>query len=237
MTLYLLPNILSEDSNEKYFLPSGLDEIIQSLDGLFAENAKNARKYLKRFISGDKIRSLDIKEVSKHTKKEELIEFVSLMKNKTFGLITDCGMSCLADPGSDLIYFARKKNIKIVPLSGPSSIFFAIMLSGLHSQRFSFHGYLPYKDEHLKSFLKKIEQSSLTEDSLQLWIETPYRSDKMLNIALESLHPSSYLCLAKNITALDELIFTKTVSEWRKSKIVIGKNPCVFLLKAKNKYF
>ena len=160
------------------------------------------------------------------------VMLLKLIENKKIGLISDAGLPCIADPGSKLVKLARAKNIKIEAYPGPSSIFLALMQSGLNAQKFAFQGYLPRKEEELIEKIKYLEKESFQNKITQIFIEAPYRSDKMLNLLLKILKGDVLLSLAINLTSKDEKVITKKVYEFKKLKVVIGKNPSVFLLEA-----
>ena len=161
MTLIVLPNLLNEEADPDLFFPKKLKDIIHSLNGLIAEDEKNGRKFLKRFYANDDWKKIKIEVLNEHSDRVIIFELIKQIKNNRWGIISDAGLCCIADPGSELIYEAKKESINIEVISGPSSIFFALILSGLHSQRFSFQGYLPREENELikknKTFGKTIK--------------------------------------------------------------------------------
>lgn len=232
MTLILLPNLLDESADIDLYFPKNLKNIILSLDGLIAENEKNARRYLLRFIDRERLQKVPIVLLNEHTKEDEILDLLKLIENKKIGLISDAGLSCIADPGSKLVRIAKEKNIDIEAHSGPSSIFLALMLSGLNAQRFAFQGYLPRKEDELIQKIKDLEKESIQNKITQLFIEAPYRSDKMLGFLIKTLKSDTTLSLAINLTSKEEKVITKKIYEFRKLKLSIGKNPTVFLFEA-----
>ncbi|HEU63944.1 MAG: Ribosomal RNA small subunit methyltransferase I [Candidatus Anoxychlamydiales bacterium] len=232
MTLELLPNLLDESADIDLYFPKNLKNIILSLDGLIAENEKNARRYLLRFIDREKLQKVPITLLNEHTKEDEILDLLKLIENKKIGLISDAGLSCIADPGSKLVRLARDKNIKIEAYPGPSSIFLALMLSGLNAQRFAFQGYLPRKEEELIQKIKDLEKESSLNKITQVFIEAPYRSDKMLDFLIKTLKSAATLSLAINLTSKEEKVITKKIYEFKKLNLRIGKNPTVFLFEA-----
>ena len=148
---------------------------------------------------------------------------------KNIGLLSDAGCPNIADPGSKLILHAHENNIKVIPLVGPSSIFLAMMGSGLNGNNFSFNGYLPIDENERSRKIKKLEIISLKNNQSQIFIETPYRNQKLLNEFLKVLNNNTYLCIAKNIGSNNEYIKTKKIHEWKKLKFTIDKEPAIFV--------
>ena len=187
MTLVLLSNLIDEDSDIKENFPPNIKNIIENLDGLIAESEKSARRYLLKFISREEMQKIDILLLNEHSKEKDIQFIIKAIKDKNFGLISDAGLPCIADPGSKLVYLARENNIEIKATVGPSSIFLALMLSGLDSQKFYFHGYLPKEENFLVSKIQDLEKQSKEENLVQIFIEAPYRSDKILVISFREL--------------------------------------------------
>lgn len=228
--IILLPNLLSESLSEDDFLPQKLKSEVEKLDGLIAESRKGGIRYLLRFLERKKANEIPLFLLNEHTKKEEIEElFQKIKKGGVWGLVSDAGLPCIADPGSSLVALAHKHKISIKALSGPCSITQAIMVSGLSGQSFCFHGYLPKDEADLIVKIKKMEKLSREERSTQIFIETPYRVDKLLNILLKTLSENVRLCVAQNLTTENEKVFCFEVKEWKKSHIVLGKEVSVFL--------
>lgn len=229
--IVLLPNLLSEELIEDDFLPKNLKEEVEKLDGLVAESRKSGIRYLLRFICREKANSLPILLLNEHTDEKELLSILSQIKKDggRWGVISDAGLPCIADPGSKVVAYARENDIEVKAFSGPCSITLGLMLSGFNGQKFCFHGYLPRKDEELVPFIKKIEKRALEEGSTQIFIEAPYRSDKLLGILLASLKENVRLCVAKDLTMPTESVFSFEVKKWKEKKIELGKCACVFL--------
>jgi len=232
MTLILLPNLIDENADIDLYLPKGLKKVIRSLDGLVAESEKNAIRYLLRFLDKEEIKKIEIKTLNEHTKKQELLDLLELVKNKTWGLISDSGLPCIADPGSDLVRYSRKSNIEVKAIFGPSSIFLALMLSGLNGQKFSFQGYLPREENQLKKKIKFLENESIKQKATQIFIEAPYRADKLLDILKRNLRKNTFLCVGVNLTSKDEKVITMQIKDWHKCHFKIGKNPTIFLFES-----
>ncbi len=236
MPLLLLPNVLDETLSHESFLPKDVDVAISLLDGLIAESEKGARRFLRRFSfsNGRTFRDIPLKLLNEHTEDKELKELLApILQGQTWGLASDCGLPCLADPGAKLIFQARKKNIAIQAFVGPSSIVLALMLSGFSAQRFAFNGYLPKEEAQLNAQIKLLQTRSKQEDSTQLCIETPYRNVKLFNAFLKNLNDETYLCVAADLTAPTQYVETQMVREWKKSACPeIDKRPAVFLLRS-----
>ncbi len=231
MTLFLLPNLLHPDAVQERYFPETLREIVASLDGLIAESPKEGRAYLKRL--GRAPQDVPQKTLNEHTTLEELAELLKpLVQGKKWGYVADAGLPCLADPGAELVARAREKGILIEAIMGPSSIMLAVMLSGLPSQKFSFHGYLPQDPAALRKMLKMLEKRAREEEATQVFIETPYRNDKLMKTLVEELEAATKLCIACHLTAPDQLLATKTIAAWRKGKLPELKDkPTVFLVR------
>lgn len=222
MTLYLLPNLLSEESDLSLSIPPQVEEIMYSLDGFFVENSKQARKFLKRF-DFSKLRDKPHIVLDKHT--EDFDEHIEVLKKgETWGMLSDCGLPCIADPGSRLVYLARKNGVKIEAIPGPSSIFLSIMLSGLYSQRFTFFGYIP----------RKIELINRKNTDLQVYIQTPYKTHYTVGNLMEYLDDRDMLCVALDVGSPDQEVITLSIKEWKRKKLPeLAKRPAVFLIKCR----
>jgi 16S rRNA (cytidine1402-2'-O)-methyltransferase len=233
MTLYLLPNLLDDTLDDHQpFLPANIGEIIAKLDGCICETEKPARRFLGRF----KRASLTLRVLNEHTKDDELAAIIEpLVRGETWGVISDAGLPCIADPGSKLVSLARKKGVRLEAVVGPSSIFMALMLSGFSGQHFTFHGYLPREKEPKKAKIRLLEQKSRKEKSTEIFIEAPYRNQELLQDLVSELAPHSWLAVACDLTAPTQEVHVKSVAEWKKmaaSLPQINKRPTVFLLYA-----
>lgn len=237
MTLILLPNVLFDECvDTSSFFPPALNQKVVSLQGLITESEKEARKYLKRFVfpEGKTFREVPLRLLNEHTKKEELEELLEpLLKGETWGLISDAGLPCLADPGANLVALARRKNVEIEAVSGPSSIFLALMLSGLSGQSFAFHGYLERDANKIREQVKDLEKESLKYRQTKLCIEAPYRSQALLETLIKELSPSTILSVCSSLTSPDEQVWTFPVKEWRQKNLPdLHKKPVIFLFQA-----
>ena len=210
-TLYLLPNLLHEESKLTVSLPS--------LDALIAESEKGGYTYLKRFSLG----KIPVYMLNEHTRNTE--ELLSIAEEKV-GLISDAGLPCLADPGAELVFLARQKSVKIQAIPGPSALTLALMLSGLPAQTFTFHGYLERDEKALLSQLR-----SFPKKTTHLFIEAPYRNQKLLTFLLKHCQPHDLLSVAWNLTGPDEEVVTQEVQKWRAFPLPdLHKKPAIFIL-------
>ncbi len=235
--LYLLPNLLSDAPDHASQLPTSVDSAVAQLTGLIAENEKEGRRFLRRFTfpPPKTFRDIRILELNEHTSLEDKKELLKeIKKGGIWGLVSDCGMPCLADPGADLVLMAREQKVPIQTFAGPSSILLALVLSGLGGQHFTFHGYLPKEEALLIQELKRIEKLSSKEKSTHLFIETPYRNLRMYDKILLSLDPKTWLCLACDLTSQEQYVETKRIGEWKRQAAhpEIDKRPVVFTIRA-----
>lgn len=227
-TLYLLPVGLGEsDLND--VLPQKNFEIIRSLTYFIAENAKEARAFLKQCVYPE-ISRAQLSLINQHVKSEELRTFLEpLMQGQNMGLMSDAGCPGIADPGAEVVRIAHQKGIKVVPLVGPSSIVLSIMASGFNGQNFAFTGYLPIDKSERSRRIKELEQLTIRQKQAQFVIETPYRNQPLFEDFLKTLQPASKLLIATNISLGDESILVKTVAAWKKSGAPeFHKKPTIF---------
>lgn len=229
--LYLIPVTLDVNSEPASVLPDQVLSIINDLDEFIVENARTARRFLRRAGFSKNLDEVTMHILDKHTGINEASEFIgSLKAGKTVGLLSEAGTPCIADPGAEVVRLCQEQNIRVAPLSGPSSILLALMASGFNGQQFAFHGYLPIQKPALKNKLKQLENNILKENQTQIFIETPYRNMKLLEVIIQNCSPSLKLCIASEITTSNELIKTRNVSEWKKNVPELHKKPTVFLL-------
>lgn len=223
MTLYLLPNKLGD-----LFYPALIADVVADLDGLIAESPQGGRSFLGKFKTKKPPYNIPLALLNEHTKADEIDFFLKPIKEgQKWGLISDAGLPCLADPGSDLIFRAHQLGIPVVTYPGASSIIMAIQLSGLPAQRFAFHGYL--KDPH--NALKRMEKRSSDEKALQIFIEAPYRSMKMLHTMLEVLHENTYIFIAASLGTKEQKILLRTIKALKSMPLPqLEKMPTIFAL-------
>ena len=233
--LILLPNVLNDEQlSLQSSFTADVIALVPRLDGLIAESEKGGRLYLKRFTfpEGKTFRDIPIRVLSEHTKESEVIDLVTpIIQGQVWGLVSDAGLPCLADPGAKLVYLARQKGIELEAHMGPSSIILALMLSGLGAQKFCFEGYLPKESSELIQAIKLLEQRALKEGSTHIFIETPYRGAQLLERLISTLQEKMKLSISLDLTLPTQLVITKTIKEWRKDpKIDIQKRLAVFVV-------
>ncbi len=229
--LYLIPAPLG-DSDPRYVLSGEVFERINTIDQYVVENIRTARRFLKRMGIGTPISNLKFYELNNHTSEVELSSYLTIMKQNNTGLMSEAGVPGVADPGAALISLAHEHRIRVIPLVGPSSILLAMMASGLNGQNFSFHGYLPVKSTARCNKIKHVEKLSKKENQSQLFIETPYRNNQLLNDIMKTCAPLTQLCIAADLTLANEYIYTCSIEEWRKKKPDLHKRPAIFILHA-----
>ena len=234
-TVYLIPSALAEDSVA--CVPAYITEAISSCTVFFAENERTTRRFFKQLwkyhlpgqdIIIDNYEWVNIKEDNAATDTFR----AHLKKGSTIGIISEAGCPGVADPGQTLIAVAQEMNVKIKPLVGPSSILLALMASGMNGQTFQFAGYLPIDVQQRSKTIKELEAESKKKNCTQIFIETPYRNNQLIETLLKTCHPNTRLCIAVNITGKDEWIKTMTISSWQKNKPDIHKQTAIFLLYA-----
>jgi 16S rRNA (cytidine1402-2'-O)-methyltransferase len=231
-TLFLFPNLLSEEASHELYFPAGLEKVVQCIDGLIAESAKGGRSFLKRFAFPNRAFSdIPMQLLNEHTLEKDLSGLLSpILKGQKWGIVSDAGLTCIADPGAKLVYLARQKGVQIEVFSGPSSILFALLLSGLPAQSFSFHGYLEKDSSLLTKQLLKLQKRSQEEKSTQIFIETPYRNQKMLEHLLRTLHDNTVLCIAWDLTMPTQQVISQPIKQWKQGPLPdLNKKPAVFL--------
>lgn len=229
-SLYLIPVTLGDTSIEQV-LPTYNKEIILQIKYFIVENIRSARRFLKKVDSNINIDELTFYELNKHTKPEDIENYLNPMVNGFHvGIISEAGCPAIADPGSDIVAIAQKKNYKVVPLVGPSSILLSLMASGFNGQGFAFHGYLPIDGAERIRKIKQLENLIHHEHQTQIFIETPYRNQKLVEDIIKHCTPSTKLCIAMNITCENEYIRTLSVKQWAKQLPDMAKQLCIFLL-------
>jgi 16S rRNA (cytidine1402-2'-O)-methyltransferase len=234
-TLYLIPCPIAE--NALHTVPLYAQEIARNLDVFIVERAKTARHFIKSLGPPRPIQEMVFVELADNESFEEAESVFreAVKSGKDLGLLSEAGCPGVADPGAAIVALAHREGVKVVPLVGPSSILLALMASGMNGQRFSFHGYLPPKRPELAKELRRLENLSRQQDQTQIFIETPYRSQMVMEVALESLQPTTYFGVAQDLTGEAEFIRTLSVKDWNKSgKKTLEKLPGVFLVYAGN---
>ena len=228
--LYLLPVTLG-DTELNTVLPAYNIEIIQGIKHFIVEDVRSARRFLKKVDREFDIDSLSFYPLNKHTSAEDISGYLKpLLAGQSMGVISEAGCPAVADPGADVVAIAQRKNLKVVPLVGPSSIILSLMGSGFNAQSFAFHRYLPIEPGERVKRIKQLEQRIYSENQTQLFIETPYRNHKMVDDLLQNCRPQTKLCIAANLTCEGEYIKTRAISEWKGKVPDLSKIPCIFLL-------
>lgn len=212
-------------------LPQTIKRSIDFINHYIVENEKTARKSIKIVQPEKKQSELVLFTLNKHTEsKEHLAMIQPLLEGKNMGLMSEAGCPGVADPGAVIVKIAHDIGIQVVPLVGPSSILLALMASGMNGQSFTFNGYLPIEKEEKKSALKFLEKLSFDKNQSQIFIETPYRNNKLLEDLIQILHPETHLCVATDITLPTEYIKTKKITAWKKEKVDLHKRPTIFIV-------
>ena len=230
--LYLIPSPLG-DNDPAEVIPAPTLALLQGIRRYVVEEVRTARRYLSRAGLKGRIAELEFHELNEHTTQQEVEALAALFDDgQDVGLISEAGLPAVAGPGAALVAVCHRRGITVVPQVGPSSLMLALMASGLNGQSFAFCGYLPAKTEERRSAVKAIEKTSQAHRQTQIVIETPYRNDALFSDLLQACRPSTRICVAADITLPEAYIRTKTVNEWKKENLIIGKRPCVFLILA-----
>lgn len=228
-SLCLLPLPIHEDYID--FATAKYRALLEDTDCIVAENIRTARRWVARLKIGKIIDDFTWIEIPKKENHKILPQIKQLWKSKkSVAIMSESGTPCVADPGHFIVQEAQLLNIKVLPLIGPNSILLALMASGMNGQSFTFCGYLPIKPNELNEAIRNAERLAVKQNQTQIFIETPYRNDKMLGSLLSQLNNSTMLCLATNITGADEQIITKSVGNWKRKVPTIGKQFCIFLI-------
>lgn len=227
-TVYLIPTVLSEGATE--CLPAYILDAVKGCSAFFVENERTARRYLKLLWKG-----LVIDDYEWYNMKEQTPEISSAFLHKinaetTIGIISEAGCPGVADPGQALVQLAQQKGAVVKPLVGPNSILLALMASGMNGQRFQFVGYLPIAVAERVKAIKNLEAESRQKDCTQIFIETPYRNNQLLETLTKTCYPQTQICVAADLTASAEFIQTKTVQQWKATLPSLHKRPVIFLL-------
>lgn len=229
-TLYLIPVPLAENASAKSFTPYLVDTI-NHINEYIVENSKTARRFLKEAGLKTPQSELIVHDYGKHNRDAHVNDFFKgLLSGKDVGLMSEAGCPGVADPGAEIVAIAHAKGIKVVPLVGPSSILLALMASGFNGQSFTFHGYLPIDKLQRANKVKELESVAERHSQTQIFIETPFRNDSLLEEILKSCRPDTRLCIACDITAEGEFIQTKAIKDWKLKIPQLHKRPTIFLL-------
>jgi 16S rRNA (cytidine1402-2'-O)-methyltransferase len=228
--LYMIPTTLGDTSIERV-LPPDLTQVISSLSVFIVENIRTARRFLKKVNPAIVIDELTFFELNQHTEKKDIIRFLEPhQQGLDIGIISEAGCPGIADPGAEVVRIAHTKNIRVVPLVGPSSILLALMASGMSGQNFAFNGYLPIKNPEKSQQIKMLEKRMQLEGQTQIFIEAPYRNAQLLEALLQHCEPETLLCIAADITMDTEFILAKPISFWKTNIPDIQKRPAIFMI-------
>lgn len=230
--LYLIPTMLGDNAPLEV-LPISIKRIIEGIDHYVVENEKSARKFIKRVSPAKPQPELHFELINKYTDPTEIPGFLDpCIQGLDVALLSEAGSPGIADPGADVIRIAHEKRIQVVPIVGPSSIIMAMMSSGMNGQNFAFTGYLPIDNDLRSKAIKSLEKLSNETGQAQIFIETPYRNDKLLLELTKKLKPTTLLCVATDITLPTEQIHTRTINEWQRLGADLHKRPTVFIIQA-----
>lgn len=228
--LYLIPCPLGETPPLEV-LPLLVKKTIEEIDHYIVEHEKNARRFIKSLVPRKSQSDLHFEIINKFTNTSEIPDMLNpCLEGKDIGVISDAGCPGIADPGAAVVAEAHAKGIKVVPLVGPSSILLAMMASGFNGQNFAFNGYLPIDKKERKTEIKRLERISKEQDQSQLFIETPYRNNQILESLMNTLQPQTQLCVACDITLSSEYIKTQTTEAWKRIKVDLDKRPTLFII-------
>ncbi len=228
--LYLIPSPLGQNAPMEV-LPLTVRKVIEELTHFIVENEKDARAFIKRISPKKNQSTLKLFPLNKFTLPEEILTYLDpIEEGIAMGVISDAGCPGVADPGAEIVKMAHRKKITIYPLVGPSSILLALMGSGLNGQNFAFNGYLPIDKAKRQKEIKKLEKKSFDFNQSQLFIETPYRNDQMLQDLLKSLDRNTEVCVACDLTLPTQFIKTLSVKEWKKLNLTFHKRPAIFII-------
>ncbi len=228
--LYLIPTTLGE-TEPLEVMPLSIKKVIEQIDYYIVENEKSARRFIKSITPKKSQPSLNLKLLDKYAVEEETQRYLDVCRQGiNVGLLSEAGVPAIADPGASIVKLAHQQNIQVVPLVGPSSILMAMMASGMNGQNFAFNGYLPIDKGDRKRAIKDLERISMDKGQSQIFIETPYRNDKMLADLKAILSPQTSLCIAADITLPSEYIKTMSVQDWKHQQPDLHKKPAIFII-------
>ena len=229
--LFLIPISIEQEFNNDFLLEEDKKKL-KKIKNFIVENPKTARKALKKLNLDQNLQDLNIVEHSKKSSLESIENYLKpILAGESIGLLSDSGTPCIADPGAFIVSKAHELKIKVKPLVGPSSIILGLMASGFNGQNFCFHGYVPIEENKKIDFFKEIQKNIKAKQETQIFIETPYRNNKLLTDILKIDNECIKLCVATNLTDTDQVILSKSLKEWRRNKTPdLSKKLCVFLL-------
>ena len=228
-SLYLLPVWLGEAGGIELLPPANI-AIAERVTLFFCENERTTRRMLRRMSKTIDLNAIELHILDKDTEAATVAEFARMLGTRDAAIISEAGMPCIADPGARLVAEAHRNGIRVVPLTGPSSLLLSLAASGMNGQRFAFHGYLPREGPQRKQQIKKLDQEAQRTGGAQLFIETPYRNDAMLADLLSTCEGNTLLCIAIDLEQPGGSAVTKIINAWKKKVPLLGKRPCVFII-------
>jgi 16S rRNA (cytidine1402-2'-O)-methyltransferase len=229
-SLYLIPTTLGESDTARV-IPSEVSDITKTIKYFIVENIRTARRYLRKMDPQLNIDELQFFELNQHTDSRETEEYLNpVLEGFDVGIISEAGCPGIADPGAEVVKQAHLKQIRVIPLVGPSSILLSLMASGMNGQNFAFIGYIPVKPTERVKAIREIERRSVVEKQTQIFIEAPYRNTQLISDLINNLNDQTRLCMACDITLDTEYIKTQTVSQWKKGVPDLNKRPAIFLI-------
>jgi len=226
--VYLIPSVLDETAIQT--IPSYIIDAVKNSAVIFAENERTARRFLKSICKEIVIDDYEWHAIHKVEEEQLTIFRQKIKENKNIAIISEAGCPGIADPGQILVAAAQEMGATVKPLVGPSSILLALMASGMNGQQFEFLGYLPIDNAERMKTISALELASQKKQSTQIFIETPYRNNQLIETLLKTCKPSTRLCIAAELTGINESVKTKTIAEWKKEKVDLHKKPAIFLL-------
>lgn len=228
--LYLIPTTLGENEPLEV-MPYSVRKMVELIDHYIVENEKSARRFIKKITPKKSQPSLTLMSLDKYAEEIETRSYLDVCEQGvSVGLLSEAGVPAVADPGATIVKLAHEKGVQVVPLVGPSSILMALMASGMNGQNFAFNGYLPIDSSDRKKAIKDLERLSKEKNQSQIFIETPYRNEKMFSELKATLTPGTFLCIAVDITLPDEYIKTYTMAEWKHQSPDLHKRPAIFII-------
>lgn len=228
--LYLIPTTLGE-TEPLEVMPISVKKIVEQIDNYIVENEKSARRFIKKISPKKSQPSLNLMSLDKYAEEAETKRYLDIcLQGENVGLLSEAGVPAVADPGASIVKLAHEKGVQVVPLVGPSSILMAMMSSGMNGQNFAFNGYLPIDKGERKKAIKELEKLSKDKNQSQIFIETPYRNEKMFADLKTTLTPTTNLCIAADITLPSEFIKTLSVADWKHQTPDLHKKPAIFII-------
>jgi 16S rRNA (cytidine1402-2'-O)-methyltransferase len=227
--LYLIPSMIGDTTFDQV-IPAFVRDIINKIRYYIVEDERTARRTLLKLGIQTSVDDLRFSLLNKHTNPSDIPGYLSIAESEDIGLLSEAGVPAIADPGKDIVLLAHNRDIEVIPLVGPSSVLLAMMASGLNGQNFAFNGYLPIKPVERIRKIKQLEERSQSENQSQLFIETPYRNNQLVNDLLTVCAGNTLLCIAADITLATAFIKTRAISVWRKTNIDLNKRPALFII-------